>query len=121
MSKLELPELSSSASPAFVDAAGAKAWLENVPLANVVAAQQQLFDEIREFNRFAAGGTVRLAVLEAVREAVNFVEIEQARRFTNRALPMAEQESRVFAETLALWDEMRLGYLRCLQAVLDEE
>ena len=121
MSTLDLPELSPSASPAFVDAASAKAWLENVPLANVVAAQQQLFAELQEFNRFAAAGAARLAALEAVREAVNFVEIEQARRFTNRALPMAEQESTVFNETLALWEEMRLGYLRCLQAILNEE
>lgn len=121
MSTLDLPELSSSASPAFVDAASAKAWLENVPLANVVAAQQQLFAEVEEFNRFTVGGAVRLEVLEAVREAVNFVEIEQARRFTNRALPMAEQENAVFSETLALWETMRVGYLRCLQAILDEE
>src|SRR6185369_3982964 len=63
----------------------------------------------------------RLAALEAVREAVQFVEIEQARRFTNRALPMAETESAVFDETLALWEEMNLGYLRCLQAVAADE
>src|SRR5512139_2937212 len=101
MSKLDLPELSPSASPGFIDAASAKAWLENVPLANVVAAQQQLFAELQEFNGYAAKGTARLEALEAVREAVNFVEIEQARRFTNRALPMAEQESAVFDDTLA--------------------
>ncbi|HUK03885.1 MAG TPA: hypothetical protein VLV90_02235 [Burkholderiales bacterium] len=121
MSSLDLPELSPSAAPAFMDAAGVKAWLEDVPLANVGAAQQQLFAEVKEFNGFEAKGTVRLAALEAVREAVNFVEIEQARRFTNRALPMAEQEGAVFEDTLALWEEMRLGYLRCLQAILDEE
>ncbi|HEY6966383.1 MAG TPA: hypothetical protein VI229_02855, partial [Burkholderiales bacterium] len=121
MRKLELPELSPSAAPEFVDAASAKAWLENVPLANVSAAQLQLYAQIREFNQCAAKGSVRLATLEAVREAVQFVEIEQARRFTNRALPMAEQESTVFDDTLALWEEMHLGYLRCLQAVIDDE
>jgi hypothetical protein len=121
MRKLELPELSPSAAPEFVDAASAKAWLENVPLANVSAAQLQLYAQVREFNGFAAKGSVRLATLEAVREAVQFVEIEQARRFTNRALPMAEQESTVFDDTLALWEEMHLGYLRCLQAVIDDE
>jgi len=121
MSKLDLPELSPSASPEFLDAASAKAWLENVPLANVGAAQQQLLAALQEFNRYAAKGGARLEVLEAVREAVGFVEIEQARRFTNRALPMAEQESTVFDDTLALWEEMHLGYRRCLQAVLDEE
>jgi hypothetical protein len=59
--------------------------------------------------------------MEALREAVQFVEIEQARRFTNRALPMGEAESTVFDDTLALWDAMHLGYQYCLQAVVAGE
>jgi hypothetical protein len=47
---------------------------------------------------------------------VNFVQVEQARRFTNRALPMAQAEAAVFEDTIGLWDAMRLGYLRCLEA-----
>ena len=121
MSDLELPALSGEAAPEFSDPVSAKAWLENVPLANVVAAQQQLLQQTDEFNRFAIKGAARLATLEVLREAVHFVEIEQARRFTNRALPMAEAESAVFDETEALWERMRLGYLRCLQAVIQDE
>ena len=49
------------------------------------------------------------------------MEIEQARRFTNRALPMAEAESVVFNDTLALWEQMHLGYQRCLQATIADE
>lgn len=121
MKDLDLSELSADAAPEFIDAASARTWLENVPLANVAAAQQQLLAQMQEFNRYATKGVSRLAVLEAVREAVQFVEIEQARRFTNRALPMAEAESAVFDDTIALWEEMRLGYLRCLRAVIDDE
>ena len=116
MNKLELPALSPQAAPEFMDAATAKAWLENVPLANVAAAQLQLLAQMQEFNLYAANAVSRLATLEALREAVQFVEIEQARRFTNRALPMAEAESAVFDDTLALWEQMYLGYLRCLEA-----
>ena len=114
----QLPKLSPDAAPEFIDAATAKAWLEHVPLANVAAAQQQLLQQLEEFNRFDVLPSGRLAVLEAMREAVHFVEIEQARRFTNRALPMLESESGVFNDTLALWEQMRLGYLRCLEAVI---
>ncbi|MBI1943501.1 MAG: hypothetical protein HYS35_07525 [Betaproteobacteria bacterium] len=121
MTDLELPDLSAQAEPEFSDSATAKAWLENVPLANVVAAQHQLHAQIEEFNRFGTKAISRLATLEALREAVHFVQIEQARRFTNRALPMAEAESSVFDDTLALWEQMRLGYLRCLEAVLAGE
>jgi hypothetical protein len=121
MNKLELPELSPQAEPEFIDAATAKAWLENVPLANVAAAQQQLLAQMQEFNRYGTSAVSRLATLEALREAVQFVEIEQARRFTNRALPMAEAESAVFDDTLALWEQMGLGYLRCLEATVAGE
>ena len=110
MTDLQLPDLSEDAAPEFSDAVSAKAWLENLPLANVVTAQHQLMAQIDEFNRFALKGASRLATLEALREAVHFVEIEQARRFTNRALPMSENEAAVFEETLALWERMRLGY-----------
>jgi cyclic-di-GMP-binding protein len=118
MKDLDLPELSPQAAPEFIDAASAKAWLENVPLANVAAAQHQLLAQIQEFNSYGTKASSRLATLEGLREAVQFVEIEQARRFTNRALPMAESESAVFDDTLALWEQMHLGYLRCLEAVV---
>jgi hypothetical protein len=54
--------------------------------------------------------------MEAVREAVNFVQIEHAKRFMNRALPMAQAEAAAFESTIDLWEQMRLGYLRCLDA-----
>ena len=116
-----LPRRAAGAAPEFVDPAGAKAWLENVPLANVAAAQRQLLAQVEEFNRFATPSANRLATLERLREAVHFVQIEQARRFINRALPMAEAEGAVFADTLALWEQMRLGYLRCVDAIEAKE
>ena len=111
-----LPEIDPAARPEFSDAASAKAWLEHVPLANVSAAQHQLLIQVEEFNRYAASPEQRFGALEALREAVNFVQIEQAKRFTNRALPMLEAEGALFEDTIELWEQMRLGYLRCLEA-----
>ncbi len=115
-SAFELPEISAESAPEFNDAATCKEWLEHVPLANVAEAQRQLLEQVIEFNRFPCKAAIRLQVLEALREAVAFVQIEQAKRFTNRALPMAEVESAIFADTTALWENMRIGYLRCLAA-----
>src|SRR6266850_676786 len=112
----QLPELSPSAAPEFVDAASCKAWLEHVPLANVGVAQQLLLGQLVELNRLPISAVNRLAVMETLREAVNFVQIEQAKRFTNRALPLAEAEASVFRDTDALWAQMRLSYLRCLDS-----
>jgi hypothetical protein len=38
----------------------------------------------------------------------------------NRALPMAQAESAVFEETVDLWEQVRLGYARCLDAASGE-
>ena len=118
---MTLPELSESAAPEFVDADSCKAWLEHVPLANVASAQAELAAQLEEFNRFPVSSAHRLDALEALREAVNFVQIEQAKRFANRALPMADSESATFDATIGLWEEMRLGYARCLEAALHKD
>ena len=111
-----LPAFSAEAAPEFSDVVACKTWLEHVPLANVAEAQRQLLAQLTEFNRFPCKAMMRLQVLEALREAVAFVQIEQAKRFTNRALPMADAEAAVFAETTELWEQMRIGYLHCLAA-----
>ncbi|HLS87114.1 MAG TPA: hypothetical protein VK043_12530 [Burkholderiales bacterium] len=113
---MTLPEVSPSAAPEFADAEGCKAWLEHVPLANVAAAQAMLLLQVEEFNRFACPASTRLAVMESLREAVHFVQIEQAKRFSNRALPMADAERTVFEDTDDLWEAMRVGYLHCVDA-----
>jgi cyclic-di-GMP-binding protein len=118
---LDLPHLVANASPEFVDEPTCKGWLENVPLANIATAQRHLFEQIKEFNRFPIKALARLGVMETLREAVHFVQIEQAKRFTNRALPMVDVEARIFDETIALWDEMRVGYMRCLDPVAEGE
>lgn len=121
MTDFELPGLTPDAVPKFVDAATAKAWVSSVPLANVSSAQQTLLGQLQQFNRCVTRASARLGALEVLREAVHFVQIEQAKRFTNRALPLAGVESEVFAGTVALWEQMRIGYLRCLVAVFADE
>jgi cyclic-di-GMP-binding protein len=115
---VRLPELNPRATPQFVDAESCKSWLGSVPLANTAVAQQDMLDELELFNRFPTSAANRLAVLEALRETVSFVQIEQAKRFTNRALPMAQAEAAAFEDTVELWEEMRVGYLRCLEAAV---
>ena len=86
MTDFSLPQLAAQAAPEFMDAASAKAWLEHVPLANLGAAQHQMLLQLEEFNRYATSAAVRLEALEALRDAVNFVQIEQAKRFVSCAL-----------------------------------
>jgi cyclic-di-GMP-binding protein len=112
----KLPELSAAAAPEFSDARGCKAWLEHVPLANVAAAQREILAQLEHFGRMPTAAANRLAVLEALREAVYFVQLEMSRRFAHHALPLAESEAAAFSLTDRLWREMRMGYQRCLDA-----
>ena len=99
---MKLPEFSDDAAPEFADATGCKEWLQTVPLANVAAAQRELLGELDEYNRFPAKPAERLAVMEALREAVHFVQVEQVKKFANRALPMAEAETNAFVDAYEL-------------------
>ncbi len=121
MSDLALPALASDAAPEFIDAASCKEWLGHLPLANVAASQRELLGQLQEFNRYTTKAASRLAALEALREAVHFVQVEQAKRFSNRALPMTEAETAVFNDTIELWEQVRLGYLRCVEAAVAGE
>ena len=121
MRDVEPPEPVAHSSREFIDEPDCKSWLENGPLENVATAQHHLYEQVREFNRFPTKALVRLGVMETLREAVHFVQIEQAKRFTNRALPMVDAEAHIFQETIALWDEMRVGYMRCLDPVAEGE
>ena len=116
---MKLPEFSDDAAPEFADATGCKEWLQTVPLANVAAAQRELLGELDEYNRFPAKPAERLAVMEALREAVHFVQVEQVKKFANRALPMAEAETNAFVDAYELWEQMQVGYSHCLESALD--
>ena len=118
---MKLPEFSDDASPEFADAAQCKEWLQSVPLANVSTAQRELLGELDEFNRFPAKPAERLAVMETVREAVHFVQVEQVKRFANRALPMTEAEATAFDDTIELWEQMQVGYSHCLESAVAGE
>src|SRR5262245_66627820 len=104
---MKLPEFSDDASPEFGNAADCKDWLRAVGLANGGAAQRELLGELEEFNRFPTKPAERLAVMEALREAVHFVQVEQVKKFANRALPMAEAETTAFEDTNELWEQMQ--------------
>jgi hypothetical protein len=114
-----LASLSADAAPDFVDPPSCKAWLAHLPLANVAAAQQAMLAQLAQFARLPTTPANRLAVLEALREALHFVQLEQAKRFAYRALPLGESESAAFELTSRLWDEMRAGYQRCQQAAAE--
>src|SRR5665647_1029332 len=116
MSEFKLPEFSADAHPEFTDEASCTAWLTELPLVNVTPSQIRLLDQLQELNRFNMPDGERLKVLEALREAVYFVQAEQIKKLASKPLPLTQVERGIFGYVVALWQELLIAYQRCLES-----
>lgn len=116
--KLDLPPTGTEQPPLFVEREQCRAWLKLLPLSNPIQAQAQLLRQLHLLNRYSLAGDTRLALLEAVREAVHFVQAESAKKFAGKPLPLAPPEQAALDSTHSLWQALTNGYLRCLETCL---
>ena len=117
----DLPIISSEANPEFADARSCSHWLEGLPLINVGLSHGRLLGQLEELNCFAMPPAERMKVLELLREPVQFVQAEHARKFSAKAVPLSVQERDIFNNVLALWDGLAYGWEHCLQALASQE
>jgi len=113
----DLPIISSDADPEFRDATACAEWLQTLPLINVGPSHGRLLGEIEELNCFELAVSERLKILELLREPVLFVQAEQAKKFSNRAVPLARPEREILMNVVALWSAFGCGYQHCLQSL----
>ncbi len=116
--RIDLPPTGTEASPHFADLASCHDWIKRLPLLNPAFAQSQLLEQMRVLNGYTLPGTVRLGMLEALQAPVRFVQGESANLFSGKPLPLAPLEQAAIDITHNLWQEMLLGYLRCLENLL---
>jgi len=117
MQGLNLPALSTSASPEFITAQGCAEWLQSVPLINVGPSHGRLLAEIEELNSCDIAVAERMRILETLLEPVLFVQSEHAKKFSSRAVPLSKQEREILLSVTALWNALGMGYQRCLQTL----
>lgn len=89
------------------------AYLARLPLANPVAAEQQLLQFLDALLNDPPPPDTLLALLEQARVPLCFVEEEMARRYHNKPLPLGEDERVSFELVLSAWEKMRQAYERC--------
>ncbi|MBE0621003.1 MAG: hypothetical protein IH605_10455, partial [Burkholderiales bacterium] len=114
MSEFKLPELSADAQPEFTDSATCTAWLAELPLANVAPSQVRLLEQLRSLNRFQLPAAERFKILEALREPVYFLQEQQGKKLASKPSPLTQVERGIFAQVVNLWQELLIGYQRCL-------
>ncbi len=114
---LNIPTISPTANPDFRDVTACAEWLHTLPLINVGPTHGRLLGEIEELNCCEISPSERLKILELLREPVLFVQVEQAKKFANRAAPLARPEREILLGVVALWGALGSGYQQCLQAL----
>ena len=114
MSDFDLPQISANAHPEFSDGASCAAWLAELPLVNVAPSQIRLLGQLQELNRFDLPAAERLKVLETLREPVYFLQAEQMKKLASKPLPLTQTERGIFGQVVKLWQELLIGYQRCL-------
>jgi hypothetical protein len=116
---MNLPALvptDNNASPAFRDKASCLSWLNQLQLTDLQRAHSTLRIQLDELNRYPMSGNDRLQILETLRETIEIVQFEYAKKFIGKKLPLNEEELVTFFVLLGLWQCMGLGYQRCLLA-----
>ncbi len=118
MLTLPLEPTDDRADPLFKDQAGCAAWLAQFQLTNLQPAHSQLLVQLNEFNLYPMQGLERFHTLEVLRETVDHIQEEMAKKLIAKALPLGEHELMIFLAITQLWQAMVTGYQRCLQAHL---
>lgn len=116
--RIDLPPTGTEASPNFADLTGCHDWIKRLPLLNPTFAQSQLLEQMRVLNGYTLSGPIRLDMLEALQVPVRFVQVESTNIFSGKPLPLAPMEQAAIDITHKLWQELLLGYLRCLENLL---
>lgn len=118
MLPFELPAADPDAAPAFRSASDARAWISRLQLTNIQAAYLALVTELEKLNCTQLAARDRLAVMEELRETLEYVQREHAKRLLGKPLPLSERDTRVLGELTALWQALQMGYGHCLVAAI---
>ncbi|MGZ8256479.1 MAG: hypothetical protein ACXW1C_01605 [Gallionella sp.] len=121
MLTLPLDPTDDRANPIFKNLAACHTWLAQFQMTNLQRAHAVLLTQINELNRYPMPGLERLAMLEALRETVGYVQQDMAKKLIALALPLSDAELQTFVAITQLWQAMVTGYQRCLQGLVAGE
>ena len=94
---MPLPDTRPGTVTELSNAASCKRWIEQLQLTNPTQVQPALTSELWRFLQFSTGSLERLKTLEVLRETVELVQAECAKKYSAKPLPLAATE-----ETLKL-------------------
>lgn len=105
MTKPEAPEIT--------DLLSGTEYLAQLSLANPLVAERQLMRFLDALLLSPPEPGILLALLEQARAPLCFVEEEMARRYHNKALPLAIEEESYFQQVVSAWRKVGKAYALC--------
>jgi len=105
MTKPEAPEIT--------DLLSGTEYLAQLSLANPLVAERQLMRFLDALLLSPPEPGILLALLEQARAPLCFVEEEMARRYHNKALPLAIEEESYFQQVVLAWRKVGKAYALC--------
>ncbi len=118
---LRVPE-QKTASLSFCDTTpkAFKAWVGQLPMANIGEVSRQLYHAIIELNHLFLAPQQRLQFLELVRERIHFVCSELSRHYLGLAIALPDKQRKIANLSQALQLHLASGYKLCILEALDD-
>ena len=122
MLSIDQPSIRGAQRPTISDAKSCQQWLAALPLTNAPAAHTELQLQLDLLNHTSAlSGVERLRILEQLRESIQYVQSEVAKKYIGKPVPLDANETNWWKKALALWQGFTQGYQICLQNYLDND
>ncbi|MGE5471952.1 MAG: hypothetical protein ACM3X0_14230 [Bacteroidota bacterium] len=109
---LQLPEPETGPPLAFPDAAGAKAWLEAQARTQPLLMLELLAGQVDAVDGTDLAPAQGIELLNVLHGAILPVQASLEVRYTRKALPMPDDERRIFMAAQQLWTRLGIAYLR---------
>jgi hypothetical protein len=106
---------------AFADAEGCAAWLRALPLTNIPRHYEAVLGQLKRLSDAEITPRERARIAEVMREPVNFLHTELARRYAGKPQPAADREREAFVQAIALWQALWNQYSACLKPLLEND
>lgn len=90
--------------------AGFKAWVDNLPLANVGEISRQLYQAIIELNKLSIAPVLRSQLLEVMRPPIEYVCKELSKHFLNQSVVLPEKQQKIANLAQAIQIHLASGY-----------
>ena len=105
--------------PAFIDGDGASRWAKTLPLLPVAQAHEALMGQFSLLAAAKMPARERATIAEILRDQVNHLHTELARRYAGKTQPEGEREREAIDQAVSVWHALWEQYSACLKPLLE--